>query len=48
MEDRLLLDPMIDKAISLTYKKLINNTPDPLGPLREKWESDVGMLEEDD
>lgn len=48
LEDRLLLDPMIDKAISLTYKKLINNTPDTLGQLREMWESDIGLLEEDD
>lgn len=39
---------MIDKAISLTYKKLVNNTPDCLGPLRKAWESDVGLLEEDD
>lgn len=48
LEDRLLLDPMINKAISLTYRKLINNTTDPLGPLCEKWESDVGMREDDD
>lgn len=28
------------KAISLTYKKLINHTPDLLLKLREKWEAD--------
>lgn len=48
LEDRLLLDPMIDKAVSLTYKKLVNNSPDCMGSLREAWESDVGLEEDDD
>lgn len=48
LEDRLLTDPLIRKAILLTYRKLINNKPDPLVRLRQLWETDLGYLEDDD
>lgn len=45
LEDRLLLDPMTDKAISLTYRKLMNNSP---YPLKELWEWGIGLIDNDD
>lgn len=37
---------MNNRAISPTYQKLINNSPDPLQRLRESWHIDLGILEE--
>lgn len=48
LADRLILDPMNKKAISLTYKMLLNNRPDPLLRLRQYWETDLGELEDKD
>lgn len=48
LEDRLILDPMPKKAISLTYRKLCNNLPNPFLTLREKWTSDLGQLDDED
>lgn len=46
LEDRLLTDHMHTKAISLTYKKIINSSPDPTKALKTKWEVDLGQLDE--
>lgn len=46
LEDRLLTEHMTRKAISLTYKKIINNMPEPLGTLRNRWQADVGDLDD--
>lgn len=48
LEDRLLDGQLHSKAISLTYKKLCNNMPDTFSKLKEKWEEDLGIIEEDD
>lgn len=48
LEDRLLDGYLPEKAISLTYKKLINNTADPLGPIRERWEGDGLELDDEE
>lgn len=45
LEDRLLTDYLDKRAISLTYKKIINHTPDPTGKLKVKWQTDVGELD---
>lgn len=36
------------KVISLTYKKLINKTPDPLRLVRERWERDGLVLDDEE
>lgn len=48
MEDRLLLDPMLDKAILLMYRKTLNNAPDALGCLRDKWVADLGEIDDEE
>lgn len=48
LEDRLIIDPMPTKAISLTYKKLCHNLPDPFQALREKWTTDLGQIDDVD
>lgn len=46
LEDRLLTEHMPKKAISLTYKKIIYNMPDPLNTLRDRWQHDIGILDD--
>lgn len=46
--DRLLDGYMPRSAISLTYSKLINNSPDPLQQLRTKWEQELQELDEEE
>lgn len=48
MEDALLLDPMHRKAISLTYRKLINNQINPTTKLRATWEGELGDFTDED
>lgn len=48
LENRLLTDHLVKKATSLTYKKIINNRPDPLQHLREVWQSEIGDMEDPD
>ncbi|KAJ1129276.1 hypothetical protein NDU88_007647 [Pleurodeles waltl] len=48
LEDNLLTEFMPRKAVSFTYLKLINNSPDTLGSLREHWEHDLGELDDDE
>ena len=48
LESRLLGDPMLKKAVSMTYQKLLHNTPDQLTKLRRKWEDDVQELEDEE
>lgn len=48
LEDRLLLDPILEKPISTIYKKLINNMPDPLIKLRAHWEREIGEMDDTD
>ncbi|KAJ1206672.1 hypothetical protein NDU88_002073 [Pleurodeles waltl] len=40
LEDRLLTESLLGRAISLVYKKIMNNSSDPLGSLRAAWEND--------
>lgn len=48
LEDRILDGHMPSNTISLTYKKLTNATPEPLKDLKEKWEGDGLIIEEED
>lgn len=48
LEDRLLTDHLHTKAISHAYKKIINNMPDPLTTLRERWVADIKELDDSD
>lgn len=48
LEDRLLTDHLTRKAISLTYRKLINNQKDPTHALREKWQTELGDMDNQD
>ena len=45
-EMRLFPEHMPKKAISLIYRKWINNSPDLLITLRHKWAQDLGTLED--
>ncbi|KAJ1091042.1 hypothetical protein NDU88_004170 [Pleurodeles waltl] len=46
LEDRIPLEPLNRLGTSVIYIKLINNSPDPLRNLKEKWVTDLGPLEE--
>ena len=48
LESRLLTDYMAEKAISLTYRKIINNMPDPNVTLRGKWVVDLGDIPDEE
>ena len=48
LEIRLLGEYMTSKAISLTYLKLVNNAPNTVLSVRDKWSSDLGELNDDD
>lgn len=41
LEDRVLTELIQDKTLSIFYKKIINNAPDPTTALRSSWERDV-------
>ena len=46
--ERLLMEPLLRKAVSFTYKTLINNAPDGLVNLRLKSERDIQIMEDTD
>lgn len=48
LEDRLLDDYLLVKAVSLTYRKILNNSPDPLEKVRIKWSEDVGEITDEE
>ena len=48
LESRLLSEYMPSKSILLTYKKLVNNTPDNMTHPREKWSHDLLSLEDEE
>lgn len=48
LEDKVLTEHLRKKAISLIYKKIINNQPDPMVSLKDRWETDLGTLDETD
>ena len=48
LEARLFFEHMSKKAISLTYKKLLNNIPDLLQMLRNNWATNLGEITDDD
>lgn len=48
LEDRLLDDYLPEKAISLTYRKIVNHTPDAQEKIRAKWVDDLGDIDDDD
>ena len=43
-----MLEAMSEKAVSLTYKTVLNNTPDNLQNLRRKWERNIRVMEDVD
>ena len=48
LKARLLEEYLEKKAISLTYRKVINNLPDTMTSTRDKLVRDVGDIEDDE
>lgn len=46
LEDLLLTDYISKRATSFTYRKLLNNLPDPTVSLRNRWGADVGDVDD--
>lgn len=48
LEDRLLDDYLPEKAISLTFRKILNNVPETHDRIHIKWADDVGDMTDED
>mgnify|MGYP002804649648 CR=1 FL=1 len=48
LEMRLLGEPITEKAISTTYKKILHNMPDMLLKVWERWARDVTELSDEE
>ena len=48
LEARLFSEYMPKKAISLTYRKILNNTPEAMPATRKKWTQDLGELTDEE
>ncbi|KAJ1178165.1 hypothetical protein NDU88_003412 [Pleurodeles waltl] len=47
LQDRVLMEPIPEKGISVIYKKLMYNAPDVMGGVREAWSEDLGALDDE-
>lgn len=44
----MLTEPTPDKGVSTIYRKLVNNSPDMLGALRDSRTVDLGNIDDED